>query len=81
MELDEGEDGDSADQPLTCTITDETHVHGPRCYGTWVLTCGREEHTHTGACFSSGKSGSPAVVMASGDTEQPAAGTLNVSLL
>ena len=41
-----------ADQPLTCTITDETHVHGPRCYGTWVLTCGLEEHTHTEACYS-----------------------------
>ena len=66
---------------LTCTDTDAAHVHSERCYGTWVLTCGREEHTHTGACFSSGKSGSPAVVMASGDTEQPAAGTLNVSLL
>ena len=66
---------------LTCTDTDADHVHSERCYGTWVLTCGREEHTHTGACFSSGKSGSPAVVMASGDTEQPAAGMLNVSLL
>lgn len=51
-ELGEGEDGDPADQPLTCTITDETHVHGPRCYGTWVLTCGLEEHTHTEACYS-----------------------------
>ena len=38
--------------PLTCTITDETHVHGPRCYGTWVLTCGLEERTHTEACYS-----------------------------
>ncbi len=51
-ELSEGEDCDPADQPLTCTITDETHVHGPRCYGTWVLTCGLEEHTHTEACYS-----------------------------
>ena len=51
-ELGEGEDGDPSDQPLACTITDETHVHGPRCYGTWVLTCGLEEHTHTEACYS-----------------------------
>lgn len=75
------EDAAADSDALTCTDTDADHVHSERCYGTWVLTCGREEHTHTGACFSSGKSGSPAVVMASGDTEQPAAGTLNVSLL
>lgn len=35
---------------LTCTNTEPEHVHGPRCYGTWVLTCGMEEHTHTEAC-------------------------------
>ena len=48
----EDPDGDPAELPLACTITDETHVHGPRCYGTWVLTCGLEEHTHTEACYS-----------------------------
>ena len=37
---------------LTCTNTDPEHVHGPRCYGTWVLTCGMEEHTHTEACYA-----------------------------
>ena len=31
-------------QTLTCT--DETHVHTARCYGTWELTCGMEEHAH-----------------------------------
>ena len=51
-ETGEDGDGDPAELPLTCTITDETHVHGPRCYGTWVLTCGLEEHTHTEACYS-----------------------------
>lgn len=29
---------------LTCTITDENHTHGPLCYGTWNLVCGKEEH-------------------------------------
>ncbi len=38
--------------PLTCTDPDPDHVHIPRCYGTWVLTCGMEEHTHTEACFA-----------------------------
>ncbi|MGN0974363.1 MAG: SpaA isopeptide-forming pilin-related protein [Gemmiger sp.] len=39
------------DDTLTCTLPeDENHTHGPMCYGTWELTCGMEEHTHTGEC-------------------------------
>ena len=37
---------------LTCTNTDEHHVHTDRCYGTWVLSCGLEEHTHTKSCYT-----------------------------
>lgn len=33
---------------LTCT--DTAHVHTARCYGTWELVCGQEEHTHSEAC-------------------------------
>ena len=35
---------------LTCTNTDENHVHTALCYGTWELTCGLEEHIHTAEC-------------------------------
>ncbi len=35
---------------LTCTDTSEEHTHTPRCYGTWELVCGMEEHTHGEAC-------------------------------
>lgn len=35
---------------LICTEPTEGHVHGTMCYGTWVLTCGLEEHTHTEEC-------------------------------
>ena len=75
-ELDEGEDGD-ADQPLTCTITDETHVHGPRCYGTWVLTCGLEEHTHTEACYLA--ENTLPETPAAPDTDTPADGDADAS--
>lgn len=34
---------------LTCTEA-ENHTHGEMCYGTWVLICGKEEHTHSEAC-------------------------------
>ena len=34
----------------TCTNTDPDHVHTTLCYGTWELTCGKEEHTHSEAC-------------------------------
>lgn len=37
-------------QSLTCTNTQEGHVHSEQCYGTWVLTCGMEEHTHDESC-------------------------------
>lgn len=37
-------------ESLTCTNTEEAHVHSPMCYGTWELTCGMEEHTHNEAC-------------------------------
>ena len=36
--------------PLTCTDTSKEHTHTPRCYGTWELVCGMEEHTHGEAC-------------------------------
>ena len=47
-------------EALTCTDTSEDHVHGPMCYGTWELTCGLEEHTHSDACQTS-----------AGDEEEP----------
>ena len=38
-------------EALTCTLPeDETHTHGPLCYGTWELSCGMEEHTHSEKC-------------------------------
>jgi len=43
---------ETPEPPLTCTIADPDHVHGPRCYGTWVLSCGVEEHVHTESCYS-----------------------------
>ena len=61
---------------LTCTNTGENHVHTARCYGTWVLSCGLEEHAHTNVCYTS-----------EDDTVEGEAalydadGTLNVSLL
>ena len=35
---------------LTCTDTAPEHQHTARCYGTWELVCGQEEHTHSQAC-------------------------------
>lgn len=35
---------------LTCTDTAPEHRHTARCYGTWKLVCGKEEHTHSQAC-------------------------------
>lgn len=66
-------------EALTCTNTDESHVHGPRCYGTWVLTCGLEEHTHTQACFSAASN--EAVDNSDGVLPLDAEGTLRISLL
>ena len=38
-------------EALTCTIPeDENHTHGPRCHGTWELTCGMQEHVHGENC-------------------------------
>lgn len=34
----------------TLTCADTAHVHTARCYGTWELVCGQEEHTHSEAC-------------------------------
>lgn len=34
----------------TLTCTDTAHAHTARCYGTWKLVCGQEEHTHSKAC-------------------------------
>ena len=37
---------------LICqTEESEGHVHTALCYGTWILTCGMEEHTHTEECM------------------------------
>lgn len=36
----------------TLTCTDTAHVHTARCYGTWKLVCGQEEHTHSLACHA-----------------------------
>ena len=42
-------------EALTCTLPeDENHTHTALCYGTWELTCGMEEHTHSEACTSAG---------------------------
>lgn len=39
-------------EALTCTLPeDENHTHSALCYGTWVLTCELEEHTHTEDCY------------------------------
>ena len=37
-------------ETLTCTNTDESHSHTALCYGTWELSCGLEEHTHSEKC-------------------------------
>lgn len=34
----------------TLTCTDTAHEHTARCYGTWELVCGQEEHTHSEVC-------------------------------
>lgn len=38
-------------QSCTCGLEeDESHTHGARCYGTWRLVCGLEEHQHGAEC-------------------------------
>lgn len=57
-QIPEGEGGHSHDETcygedgsLICTLEETPgHQHTDRCYGTWELTCGMEEHTHTDAC-------------------------------
>ena len=40
-------------ESLTCGLNEgENHTHSERCYGTWELNCGSEEHTHGLACFA-----------------------------
>lgn len=40
-------------ETLTCTQEEgETHTHTPRCYGTWELSCGMEEHSHGDDCLN-----------------------------
>lgn len=42
---------DAEEDALTCTLPEnENHTHSELCYGTWVLVCGMEEHTHDDAC-------------------------------
>ncbi len=37
---------------LICSLEESGgHRHSALCYGTWELTCGKEEHTHTDACI------------------------------
>lgn len=40
-------------ETLTCTLPeDENHTHSALCYGTWELSCGLEEHTHSEKCIA-----------------------------
>ena len=41
---------DEAGELVCQTEENPGHQHGQRCYGTWELTCGLEEHTHTAEC-------------------------------
>ncbi len=81
------EEGAGDETILTCTNTDENHVHTPRCYGTWGLTCGMEERTHTDACYTSAapettpEDTSEDTPDDTADTQAAAAGTLDISLL
>lgn len=44
---------EAGEMPLTCTLAeDENHQHSKLCYGTWVLSCGLEAHTHSLSCYS-----------------------------
>lgn len=50
---------------LTCG--DETHEHGPLCYGQWQLVCPLEEHTHDDRCTPSPE---PEETQATEETEE-----------
>ena len=55
-------------QALTCTLPEgENHTHTALCYGTWELTCGMEEHTHSEACQSAEKAELPVLTAAGED--------------
>ena len=63
-------------EELTCT--DETHEHGPQCYGQWQLVCPLEEHTHDDRCTpgpepeeteATEETGASAETEATGETE------------
>lgn len=41
---------DEAGELVCQTEENPGHQHSQRCYGTWELTCGLEEHTHTAEC-------------------------------
>ncbi len=51
---DHGEGCYSKEGNLVCTESTD-HFHGDMCYGTWVLACDMQEHTHTEECYPKGK--------------------------
>lgn len=58
-------------ESLTCTLPeDETHTHGPLCFGTWELTCGMEEHTHTESCDFQGDGEDEVLAVALSDEDE-----------
>ena len=70
-----GEDCFEEEQELVCGLTEsDGHQHDDSCYQK-VLTCGKEAHTHSAACYhvdSAGQSATEAIAVAS--TESAAAG-------
>lgn len=59
-------------EALNCTLPeDENHTHGPLCYGTWVLNCEQEEHTHGVGCVPEPKKKLGALNYSARSTELP----------
>lgn len=57
-------------EALTCTLPeDENHTHSALCYGTWVLTCELEEHTHTEDCYPQEASAVYGIMLLDGGTD------------
>lgn len=57
-------------EALTCTLPeDENHTHSALCYGTWVLTCELEEHTHTEDCYPQEASAVYGIMLLDGETD------------
>lgn len=57
-------------ETLTCTLPeDENHAHIALCYGTWVLTCELEEHTHTEDCYPQEASAVYGIMLLDGETD------------